>query len=100
GAIHVTLHDVPTQASVGPQRALKVDARASLHRAQGGGLSRDAHDVGDPLVARVLGDGETHAVHRDRLAVLEVVTPAWSGDRQLRAGAVLSDCGDSANGLD
>src|SRR3954468_18083147 len=72
GAVHVALHHVAAEAVARAQRQLDVHRVAHAERPERRAPQRLVHHVGMERAAVRPHSGEAHAVHRDRVAVLEL----------------------------
>lgn len=70
GSVDMALDDVAAQPAVDRRGAFQIDLAADTDAAQAGAVERLTHHIGrERTVGQHVDDRETHAVHRDRIAV-------------------------------
>ena len=89
--------DVTAEAAVCRHRALKIDRRAALKRAERRAPQALRHDIGGKAVARHGDHGQTHAVRRDAVANSGILEYGFRLYRQPRALRAVLDAANRAD---
>ena len=88
GAVHVSLNDVASKASVGGHRAFEIDRRSGGQGAEVGPAQRLRHGVDAERLAVHGGYGEARAVDADAVGDGEVVHDSGRGNDEAGAGGL------------
>ena len=88
GAIHVSLNDVASEASVGGHRAFEVDGGAKGQFAEVGAAESLRHGIYTERSVVSIGHGEARAVDADAVGDGEVVHDSGRGNDEAGAGGL------------